>query len=238
MKNMFRNTVIAALFLGAVGILAAEVVEEETARRVALIREHGRLQQIKGVEERAAAREALQDRAMMEKDMMQSRLEKLDDLPGESVQQSAVIKVKDGTRALETLDPDTLTREKVISYRFTAKVTEELLRIVTNKAHERHLWDRQLKVGALVVLAGASVALVVVVKVLEAMVVAAMAVVPLALVVLAALAALVAALAAEAGADVASIRVVEMDEIPLSYMPGNVTRPRDKAVGDLAAAGG
>jgi hypothetical protein len=30
MKNMFRNTVIAALFLGAVGILAAEVVEEET----------------------------------------------------------------------------------------------------------------------------------------------------------------------------------------------------------------
>jgi len=46
------------------------------------------------------------------------------------------------------------------------------------------------------------------------------------------------ALAAEAGADVASIRVVEMDEIPLSYMPGNVTRLRVKAVGDLAAAGG
>jgi hypothetical protein len=29
-----------------------------------------------------------------------------------------------------------------------------------------------------------------------------------------------------------------MDEIPLSYMPGNVTRLRVKAVGDLAAAGG
>ena len=77
---------------------------------------------------------------------------KLDELPGEPVQQSAVIKVKDGARALETLNPDTLTREKVISYRFTAKVTEELLRIVTNKTHERHLWDRKLKVGALVVL--------------------------------------------------------------------------------------
>ena len=40
--------------------------------------------------------------------------------------------------------------------------------------------------------------------------------------------------AAEAGADAASIRIVEMDEIPLSYMPGNATRLRVKAVGDLA----
>jgi ATP-dependent DNA helicase PIF1 len=31
-------------------------------------------------------------------------------------------------------------------------VTEELLRLVTNKNHERHLWSRRLKVGALVVL--------------------------------------------------------------------------------------
>jgi len=42
--------------------------------------------------------------------------------------------------------------------------------------------------------------------------------------------------AREAGADAASIRIVELDEIPLSYMPGNVTRLRAKAVGDLADA--
>lgn len=40
--------------------------------------------------------------------------------------------------------------------------------------------------------------------------------------------------ATDAGADAASIRIVEMDEIPLSYMPGNATRLRVKAVGDLA----
>ncbi|MDA1099230.1 MAG: hydantoinase/oxoprolinase family protein [Proteobacteria bacterium] len=40
--------------------------------------------------------------------------------------------------------------------------------------------------------------------------------------------------AAAAGADAATIRIVEMDEIPLSYMPGNATRLRVKAVGDLA----
>lgn len=44
--------------------------------------------------------------------------------------------------------------------------------------------------------------------------------------------------ATEAGADAASIRIVEMDEIPLSYMPGNATRLRVKAVGDLVGAGG
>ncbi len=37
-----------------------------------------------------------------------------------------------------------------------------------------------------------------------------------------------------AGADAASIRIVEIDEIPLSYLPGNATRLRVKAVGDLA----
>ncbi len=42
--------------------------------------------------------------------------------------------------------------------------------------------------------------------------------------------------AAEAGADAASIRIVEMDEIPLSYLPGNATRLRVKAVGDLAGS--
>ncbi len=38
----------------------------------------------------------------------------------------------------------------------------------------------------------------------------------------------------EAGADPETIRVVELDEIPLSYMPGRATRLRVKAVGDLA----
>jgi len=37
-----------------------------------------------------------------------------------------------------------------------------------------------------------------------------------------------------AGAEAASIRIVEIDEIPLSYLPGNATRLRVKAVGDLA----
>jgi N-methylhydantoinase A/oxoprolinase/acetone carboxylase beta subunit len=40
--------------------------------------------------------------------------------------------------------------------------------------------------------------------------------------------------AVAAGAAAASVRIVEMDEIPLSYMPGNATRLRVKAVGDLA----
>lgn len=40
--------------------------------------------------------------------------------------------------------------------------------------------------------------------------------------------------AVDAGADATSVRIVEMDEIPLSYMPGNATRLRVKAVGDLA----
>lgn len=38
-----------------------------------------------------------------------------------------------------------------------------------------------------------------------------------------------------AGADPASARVVDLDEVPLSYLPGNVARLRVKAVGDLFA---
>ncbi len=44
--------------------------------------------------------------------------------------------------------------------------------------------------------------------------------------------------AAAAGAAPGSIRIVELDEIPLSYLPGNATRLRAKAVGDLAAGAG
>ncbi|MEE1556438.1 MAG: hydantoinase/oxoprolinase family protein, partial [Alphaproteobacteria bacterium] len=43
--------------------------------------------------------------------------------------------------------------------------------------------------------------------------------------------------AVEAGAEAASIRIVEMDEIPLSYLPGNATRLRVKVVGDLQGTG-
>ncbi len=42
--------------------------------------------------------------------------------------------------------------------------------------------------------------------------------------------------AVEAGAEAGSIRIVEMDEIPLSYLPGNATRLRVKVVGDLQGA--
>ena len=42
--------------------------------------------------------------------------------------------------------------------------------------------------------------------------------------------------AVEAGAEADSIRIVEMDEIPLSYLPGNATRLRVKVVGDLQGA--
>ena len=43
--------------------------------------------------------------------------------------------------------------------------------------------------------------------------------------------------AVEAGAEAASVRIVEMDEIPLSYLPGNATRLRVKVVGDLQGTG-
>lgn len=35
------------------------------------------------------------------------------------------------------------------------------------------------------------------------------------------------------GADRASVRVVDVDEVPMAYLPGNATRVRVKAVGDL-----
>jgi len=37
-----------------------------------------------------------------------------------------------------------------------------------------------------------------------------------------------------AGAEPGSVRIVEVDELPLAYLPGNATRIRVKAVGDLA----
>ena len=43
--------------------------------------------------------------------------------------------------------------------------------------------------------------------------------------------------AVEAGADAGSIKIVEMDEIPLSYLPGNATRLRVKVVGNLQGTG-
>jgi hypothetical protein len=39
--------------------------------------------------------------------------------------------------------------------------------------------------------------------------------------------------AVEAGAQPESVEIVEVDEIPLTYMPGNAIRVRVKAVGDL-----
>jgi N-methylhydantoinase A/oxoprolinase/acetone carboxylase beta subunit len=39
--------------------------------------------------------------------------------------------------------------------------------------------------------------------------------------------------AAAAGAGVDSVRIVDVDEVPLAYLPGNATRIRVKAVGDL-----
>jgi N-methylhydantoinase A/oxoprolinase/acetone carboxylase beta subunit len=43
--------------------------------------------------------------------------------------------------------------------------------------------------------------------------------------------------AVAAGADPATIEIVEREDIPLAYLPGNATRVRVKAVGDLAGAG-
>ena len=44
--------------------------------------------------------------------------------------------------------------------------------------------------------------------------------------------------AVAAGADPASVEVVEIDEVPLTYVPSSATRVRVKAVGDLAMGGG
>jgi N-methylhydantoinase A/oxoprolinase/acetone carboxylase beta subunit len=40
-----------------------------------------------------------------------------------------------------------------------------------------------------------------------------------------------------AGADPDSVQIVEVDEVPLAYLPGNATRVRVKAVGDLKLGG-
>lgn len=40
-----------------------------------------------------------------------------------------------------------------------------------------------------------------------------------------------------AGADPASVEIVDFDEVPIPYLPGNATRIRAKAVGDLALQG-
>ena len=39
--------------------------------------------------------------------------------------------------------------------------------------------------------------------------------------------------AIEAGADPSSVAIVEVDELPIAYLPGNATRVRVKAIGDL-----
>lgn len=44
--------------------------------------------------------------------------------------------------------------------------------------------------------------------------------------------------AIEAGASPDSIEIVELDELPLTYMPGGAVRLRAKAVGDLVQAKG
>ena len=44
--------------------------------------------------------------------------------------------------------------------------------------------------------------------------------------------------AVSAGADPTTVEVVEIDEVPLTYVPSNATRVRVKAVGDLAGLGG
>jgi N-methylhydantoinase A/oxoprolinase/acetone carboxylase beta subunit len=40
--------------------------------------------------------------------------------------------------------------------------------------------------------------------------------------------------AVEAGAAADSVEIVEVEEVPLAYLPSNATRIRVKAVGDLA----
>ena len=39
--------------------------------------------------------------------------------------------------------------------------------------------------------------------------------------------------AVAAGADRSSVKIVEVEDVPLAYLPGNATRIRVKAVGDL-----
>lgn len=42
--------------------------------------------------------------------------------------------------------------------------------------------------------------------------------------------------AVAAGADLATVQIVDVEDVPLAYLPGNATRIRVKAVGDLALA--
>ena len=42
--------------------------------------------------------------------------------------------------------------------------------------------------------------------------------------------------AVEAGADPATVQIVDVEDVPLTYLPGNATRIRVKAVGDLTLA--
>jgi N-methylhydantoinase A/oxoprolinase/acetone carboxylase beta subunit len=44
-----------------------------------------------------------------------------------------------------------------------------------------------------------------------------------------------AARSVEAGADPDTIQIVDIEDIPLAYLPGNATRVRVKAVGNVAA---
>ncbi|MDP6057562.1 MAG: hypothetical protein QGH33_01660, partial [Pirellulaceae bacterium] len=42
--------------------------------------------------------------------------------------------------------------------------------------------------------------------------------------------------AEQTGADSSTVEIIEVEEIPLAYMPGGAVRLRVKAVGDLATA--
>jgi N-methylhydantoinase A/oxoprolinase/acetone carboxylase beta subunit len=39
--------------------------------------------------------------------------------------------------------------------------------------------------------------------------------------------------AVDAGADPETVQIVDVEDVPLTYLPGNATRIRVKAVGDL-----
>ncbi len=40
--------------------------------------------------------------------------------------------------------------------------------------------------------------------------------------------------AVAAGAEASSVKIVEVEDVPLAYLPGNATRIRVKAIGDLS----
>lgn len=41
--------------------------------------------------------------------------------------------------------------------------------------------------------------------------------------------------AVEGGADAATLKTVEVEDLPLAYLPGNAVRARVRVVGDIAA---